>query len=108
MEDLCYLSAAEALAGFRDRSLSPVEVLDAQIARAEQVEPVVNALCITYFDEAREQAHAAEARYMGRGEAPRALEGITLAVKDEVPVAGQLCTEGSLIYKDRVREGNPE
>lgn len=37
--DLCYLSATEALARFRDRSLSPVELMSALIARAEAVEP---------------------------------------------------------------------
>ena len=36
-DDLHYISATEALARFRDRSLSPVELLDAVIARAEAV-----------------------------------------------------------------------
>ena len=48
--ELHYLSATEALARFRDRSLSPVELLDAVIARAEAVEPTVNALCHERFD----------------------------------------------------------
>jgi amidase len=59
MSDLHYLSATEALARFRDRSLSPVELLDAVIARAEAVEPTVNALCHERFDEARADARAA-------------------------------------------------
>ena len=103
MTDLHYLSATEALTRFRDRSLSPVELLDAVIARAEAVEPTVNALCHERFDEAREEARAAEARYMGRRE-PRALEGIPLAIKEEEEVAGQPWTQGSLIYKDLVAE----
>ena len=65
-DDLHYLSATEALARFRARELSPVELLEAVIARAEEVEPTVNALCHTFYDEAREQARAAEARYAGR------------------------------------------
>ena len=80
-DDLCYLPATEALARFRARELSPVELLDAVIARAEVVEPVVNALCHRFFDEALEQARVAEARYAGRGEPPRPLEGIPVAVK---------------------------
>jgi amidase len=103
MSDLHYLSATEALARFRDRSLSPVELLDAVIARAEAVEPTVNALCHERFDEARADARAAEARYMGSGE-PRPLEGIPLAIKEEEEVAGQPWTQGSLIYKDLVAE----
>jgi amidase len=43
--DLCYLGAAEALDLFRARKLSPVELMDAVIARAERVESGINALC---------------------------------------------------------------
>ena len=75
MTDLHYLSATEALERFRSRDLSPVELLDAVIARAEEVEPTVNALCHTFCDEAREQARAAEARYAGKGEPPRRARG---------------------------------
>jgi hypothetical protein len=37
--DLCYLPATEALRLFRERRLSPVELMAAVIARAEVVEP---------------------------------------------------------------------
>ena len=70
-------------ARFRARELSPVELMEAVIARAEEVEPTVNALCHRFSDEAREQARAAEARYAGKGDRPRPLEGIPLAVKEE-------------------------
>src|SRR5262245_43707909 len=100
MTDLHYLSATDALAAFRDRTLSPVELMQAVIERTEAVDGVVNALCHRFFDEALEQARAAEARYMGKGEAPRPLEGIPLAVKEEEAVAGQPWTQGSLIYAD--------
>ncbi len=70
-DDLCYLPASEALALFRERELSPVELMEATIARVEAVDPVVNALPIRFFDEAIEAARAAEARYAGRGPEPR-------------------------------------
>jgi Asp-tRNA(Asn)/Glu-tRNA(Gln) amidotransferase A subunit family amidase len=101
---LHYISATEALRLFSARELSPVELMEAVIERAEAVEPTVNALCHTFFDEALDQAKAAEARYNGRGEPPRALEGIPLAVKEEEAVAGQPWTQGSLIYRDLVAE----
>jgi amidase len=104
MTDLHYLSATEAIAAFRARELSPVELLDAVIARAEEVEPVVNALCHTFYDEARAQAREAEARYAERGENPRPLEGIPLAIKEEEAVEGQPWTQGSLIFKDLVAD----
>ena len=42
-DDLCYLSAVEALAAFKSRKLSPVELMYAVIARSEAVEPKINA-----------------------------------------------------------------
>jgi aspartyl-tRNA(Asn)/glutamyl-tRNA(Gln) amidotransferase subunit A len=103
-DDLCYLPASEALALFRTRELSPVELLQATADRIERVDPLVNALPVRLFDEAFAAARGAETRYAGRGPEPRPLEGLPVAVKDEVEVAGQPCTEGSLIMKDVVAE----
>jgi amidase len=108
MTELYAISATEALARFRDRSLSPVELLDAVIARAEVVEPTVNALVHERYDEAREEARVAEKRYASwaekGGPPPRALEGLPCAVKEEEAIAGQPWTQGSLIYKDLVAD----
>jgi amidase len=100
--DLCYLSAMEAIALFKQRKLSPVELLTAVIARAEAVNPTINAFTDTHFDEALAQARKAEARYMKSDGRPRALEGIPTAIKDEMRIKGKRHTSASLIYKDRV------
>ena len=105
--ELHYLSATEALAMFRARQLSPVELMTAIIERAASVEPVVNSLCHTFFDDALEQARAAESRYAGLGETPRPLEGLPLAVKEHEPVAGQPWTQASLLYKDEIATHTP-
>jgi Asp-tRNA(Asn)/Glu-tRNA(Gln) amidotransferase A subunit family amidase len=102
--DTCYLSATEALKLFKRRKLSPVELMKAIIKRTEKVEPVINAFTETFFDEALAQAKKSEARYMKKGGRTRALEGIPLAIKDEVPVKGKRCTSGSLILKDDIAE----
>jgi len=102
--DLCYLPATEAIRRFRARELSPVELMEAVITRAEEVEPTVNALCVRFFDEALEQAREAERRYTGSGSEPRALEGIPVGIKDEVPVEGHPCSEGSLVEKDAIAD----
>jgi Asp-tRNA(Asn)/Glu-tRNA(Gln) amidotransferase A subunit family amidase len=98
--DLCYMTATEAIAAFKRRALSPVELLKAIIARCEQLQPKVNALTYTYFDRALEQAKAAEAAYARRGTEPRPLEGVTVAIKDFHPVKGEITTFGSKIYRD--------
>ena len=64
-EELCYLPAARALELFRKRELSPVDVLRAQIARAEKVEPVVNAFPYTFFDDALERVARPVVRGLG-------------------------------------------
>lgn len=78
--ELAYLSAGEQIERFRDGSLSPVDVLDAQIERYEEIGEQINAVTDLYFDEARAAARAAERRYSA-GEA-RPLEGVTCALKD--------------------------
>lgn len=102
--DLCYLDAREALRLFRTRELSPVDVLEAQIARADAVEGRVNALASTFFDEALEAARRSEARYAGKDGGPGRLEGLTLAVKEDTAVAGKLRTFGSLIFADNLAD----
>ncbi|MEO1191893.1 MAG: amidase [Pseudomonadota bacterium] len=103
-EDLCYLPASEALARFKEKTLSPVELLDAMIARSEVAEPKINAFTATYFDEAREAAKKAEARY-ANGDRLRALEGLPLAVKDESWIKGKVTTSGAVFLKDFVATG---
>ena len=102
MSDLHYLSATDALAMFRNRELSPVELVEAVIARAEAVEPAINAFAETHFDEAIAAARAAEARYAGRGEPAGPLDGLPVAVKEEAPIAGQRNTLGSLPLREVV------
>jgi aspartyl-tRNA(Asn)/glutamyl-tRNA(Gln) amidotransferase subunit A len=103
-EDLAYLPATEQLRLFRSRELSPVEVLQAQIARADALAGTVNSLTWRFNERALDQAKSAEARYLGKGDAPRALEGITLAIKEEMGVAGDPVTSASLAFKDTIAE----
>jgi Asp-tRNA(Asn)/Glu-tRNA(Gln) amidotransferase A subunit family amidase len=98
--DLAYLTATAQTKLFNSRELSPVEVLEAQIARAEEVEPKINAFAWRFYDEARGAAKDAEARYK-RGDA-RPLEGVTLAVKDDTDVAGKVTTSGSKLFLDYI------
>lgn len=87
-----HLSAVDALAALRARSLSPVELLDAVIDRAQQVEPAVNAFAETLYEAARAEAIEAERRYAAGTQRP--LEGLPLAVKEAHALAGHLVSEG--------------
>lgn len=98
--DLCYMSGHEALLQFARKTLSPVELMRAVISRAETVNPKVNALTETYYEQALEQARASEQRYR-KGRAGK-LDGLPLAVKDEFRLKGTLRTSSSLVYRTRV------
>ncbi|MEO8108007.1 MAG: amidase, partial [Actinomycetes bacterium] len=102
MTDLHYLTAADALAKFRSRELSPVELMEATIARAEAIEPDVNAFCFTYYDRALEQAKAAEAVYARNPDDARPLEGLPVGLKDEVEIEGEPATMASMAFKDEL------
>ena len=103
--DLCYLPGHKAIELFRARKLSPVDLVKAQIRRAETVDGALNAFTDTYFDEALEQARQAETAY-GRSDGRlRPLEGLTLAVKDSHDLKGKRTTHGSVVHEHNVAAG---
>lgn len=100
--ELAYLSAHEALALFRAKKLSPVELMDAVLTRADAVNPSINAFTDTFFEDAFRSAQAAEARYLKGNALP--LDGLPVAVKDAQRVKGQRTTHGSLLFMDNVED----
>lgn len=100
MTKLNYLSATEAIASFRAKKLSPVELLQAVIDKAERVEPCINAFSHTYYEDALKEAKLAEQRYMNGTERP--LEGIPTAIKSSFAIAGKPTSIGSLVEQDYV------
>ncbi|MFH1135074.1 MAG: amidase [Pseudomonadota bacterium] len=96
--DLCYKSASELLKLFKEKQLSPVELLKSQISQIEKENSKLNCITYKHFDQAMGQAKESEKRYQNGN--PRALEGITCAIKDENDVMGWRTTMGSLLLKD--------
>ena len=83
------------------RQVSPVELLDACIARIEALNPAINAVCATDFDRARAAARTAEAQVM-RGDALGPLHGLPLGVKDLQDTQGLLTTYGNVRLRGNV------
>ena len=102
MPDLHYQSAHETLELFRSGHLSPVEHLEALIDRVEACDSSINAVIDRRYDEARAEAREAAQRYLGKGDAPRPLEGLCIAAKEEQPMAGRSWKQGSLAFADEV------
>ena len=82
-EELAYMSAGEIADKVRRRLLSPVETVDACIARLEHRNPSLNAFVFTGFDDARREPKAAEQAIMS-GSSVGPLHG----VPDRVPRRG--------------------
>ena len=104
IDDLCYMSAHEALERFRNLSLSPVELLEALMERANLISNTVNPFADCYFEEARERAKKSEVMYVQRTAHIGPLEGIPLAVKDLCEITGKRTTAGSLINAQNICE----
>jgi aspartyl-tRNA(Asn)/glutamyl-tRNA(Gln) amidotransferase subunit A len=102
MLELTYLTAHETLDLFRSGDLSPTEHLESLIEQVETHDSVLNAVVDRRYDEARAEARAAEQRYLGNGDAPRPLEGLCVATKEEQPMLGRSSTDGSLALADNV------
>ena len=75
------LSASETAERIRRRELSPVEAVDAAIARVEERNPDLNAFIFTDFEQARERARTAEQAVMAGAELGP-LHGVPTAMKD--------------------------
>lgn len=97
----CTLSAVELRRLIGARRLSPVELMDACIARIEALNPAVNAIAATDFGRAREAARRAEEEVM-RGAPLGPLHGLPLGVKDLQDTAGLLTTYGNVGLRSHV------
>jgi len=80
-DEFAYMSAAELALRIRRREVSPVEALDAAIARIEARNPSLNALVYLGFDDARKAAKEAEAA-LTTGASLGPLHGVPVAIKD--------------------------
>jgi aspartyl-tRNA(Asn)/glutamyl-tRNA(Gln) amidotransferase subunit A len=93
------LSAAELSAAYARRTLSPVEVATALLARVEAWEPRLNAMYRVDREGALTAAQAAEARW--RAEAPRsAIDGVPITIKENIYTRGDPAPIGTRANED--------
>ncbi len=100
MEDLAGRSALELRDLVARREVSPVQVIEAALARIERYNPVINAV-VTLNPHALDDARELERR-LARGEEPGLLCGLPVGIKDVTPVVGLRTTYGSPVYRDHV------
>jgi aspartyl-tRNA(Asn)/glutamyl-tRNA(Gln) amidotransferase subunit A len=86
MSSIHDLSAAELLAAYRCKQLSPVEVVRAVLANIERWEPQLKATYALDAEGAMAMARTSEARWM-KGEA-LALDGVPVTIKENIATRG--------------------
>ena len=87
MRELTFLPAVSMAEQIRRKVLSPVELLEAHLARIEELNPKLNAFVQVDAEGARQQARLAEAAVGGSGELGP-LHGVPLSIKSSMEVAG--------------------
>jgi aspartyl-tRNA(Asn)/glutamyl-tRNA(Gln) amidotransferase subunit A len=80
-DDIAFLPATELVKRYRDKSLSPVEVIDIVLARLERFESAVNAFVLYDPETARRMARESEARW-AKGTPQGVVDGVPVAIKD--------------------------
>jgi aspartyl-tRNA(Asn)/glutamyl-tRNA(Gln) amidotransferase subunit A len=103
MTELLASTLNELTETLRTRKASPVELMEAVLARIDETQADLNAVVAMYDrEQLRAEARAAEQR-IGRGEA-RPLEGIPLGVKDLEDAKGLVTSQGSLPFRHNVAQ----
>lgn len=100
-EPIWALDAADLVEAYRTGRLDPVAALEACIARAEVVNPILNAIVTFDRSGARSAAEASAARWR-TGMPLSALDGVPLTIKDNLFVGGLRATWGSRLHAGHI------
>jgi aspartyl-tRNA(Asn)/glutamyl-tRNA(Gln) amidotransferase subunit A len=100
-DELCWIPAAELALAVARRKVSPVEVVEAVLARIDKTRRL-NAWVTVDADGARRAARRAERAVMQRRPRLGPLHGVPFGVKDLVITRGLRTTFGTPLYRDHV------
>jgi aspartyl-tRNA(Asn)/glutamyl-tRNA(Gln) amidotransferase subunit A len=99
--DIPFLSAAETAEAIKSKQVSPVEVIQAYLARIDRLDAQLHAYITVLREDALSAARQAEQTLM-RGDDLGPLFGVPVAIKDQFWTKGILTTNGSRLYRDFV------
>jgi aspartyl-tRNA(Asn)/glutamyl-tRNA(Gln) amidotransferase subunit A len=99
-DDLLFTPATKAAALIRSGALSPIELTQAVLAAAKQVQPRLNPFVVLLEEQALADARAAEAAVRQCAKLGP-LHGVPVSIKDQVDVRGVRTTNGSAIFAGR-------
>jgi Asp-tRNA(Asn)/Glu-tRNA(Gln) amidotransferase A subunit family amidase len=104
--DLCFTPATALHRLYRTRKVSPLEVMQAVLARIDAVNPRVNAYVTLVRESALAEAKKATAGLARRSAALGPLHGVPVSIKDLTPTKGIRTTWGSKIFEHHVPEAD--
>ena len=104
-DDVLFASIATVAAGYRNGSLSPVDVTEQTLAQIDARNPLLNAFITVTHDRALAAARRA-AEELDAGIDRGLLHGIPIALKDLVDTAGIRTTCGARVLADHVPEAD--
>ena len=93
-DDLAFTPATELVAGYRDRTLSPVDVTGALLDRIETLNPALNAYRLIDREGALAASRASQARW-AKGAPQGRVDGVPVSIKDLVLTRGLSTLRGS-------------
>ena len=96
--DLCFTPATDLARLYRARKVSPLEVMEAVLARIDALNPTLNAYVTLAREPALQAARAATAALKRRAALPP-LHGVPVSIKDLTETKGIRTTKGSKIYE---------
>ena len=103
--EIIYASAKSMAQAIQDKEVSAVELVEAHLARIEEVNPALNAVVQLAAERARAEAVEADAA-LARGESKGALHGVPFTLKDSIDTEGIITTGGTLGRKDFVPDAD--
>jgi amidase len=108
VDDVLYGSLIGMAEQVRAGEISPVEIVDAHLARIEKLNPKLNAFVSVDGERAYARAKAAEAAVAAPGgkNALGSLHGVPISIKSSVDVAGLPCECGSELRKGYVPDSD--
>jgi aspartyl-tRNA(Asn)/glutamyl-tRNA(Gln) amidotransferase subunit A len=99
--ELCYLSAGELSRLIKTQDVSPVEIIDAHLARIGETDTTLNSFITLLPEQARAAARRAESEIQS-GNYRGPLHGIPVGLKDLFNTGGVRTTSGSRIFDNFV------
>src|ERR1700676_199623 len=94
MSELTLLSAVSMAEQIRQKKLSPIDLVEAHLARIEKLNPKLNAFVQVDAEGARREARVAQ-HALTRGERVGPLHGVPISIKSSLDVKGMRCEAGT-------------